>query len=537
MVTSNTAKSARAARLLASVLLIVAALCLCARIVSGAEPLGIDQSLWASAVRGMSAGQLLYRDVWEQRPPGIYLTYLLGFSIFGWTPFAVAALDIVASAATTILLWAIGHRLGGRLTGAVAAALYAALTMPGGLYGYGGFLERAVSETFIVVCVGLAALCAAYLRPGNATMPAIGVGLFAGAAVMFKPNAGLYLPAVLAWVYLYRIRGSGLRLTPIVIAVFASALPTVAVVAWLWRLGLIPDAYIAVVEFNRAYVAREFTLGAFALAFSKSVFLRMKTDPIWVAGTIASVAALWTLVRTRRLPELPALAMFWGAATVMVIAVNGIRLYNSYFLQAFAPLCLMAAWMLADRDTATTGRRLLRYSTVGLMLLFMFQGGYVRKAVRSAVSDAQALRGDIDRLAYLHDFGGYANGRGYSARANEELAIYVAAHTSPDDRIFLFGVNGAGVYFLANRLGAHRFLRVNFFYPPEFDRPGFNVEAVTRDLAERRPRYVIFENLHMASGIGRAVSGVAHDPHVLTLLEEYELEATIEDFTIYRIKG
>ena len=41
---------------------------------STAEPLGIDQSLWASAVRGLARGQRLYRDVWEQRPPGIYLT-------------------------------------------------------------------------------------------------------------------------------------------------------------------------------------------------------------------------------------------------------------------------------------------------------------------------------------------------------------------------------------------------------------------------------------------------------------------------------
>ena len=40
------------------------------RLVAIAEPLGIDQSLWASAVRGMAHGQRLYHDVWEQRPPG-----------------------------------------------------------------------------------------------------------------------------------------------------------------------------------------------------------------------------------------------------------------------------------------------------------------------------------------------------------------------------------------------------------------------------------------------------------------------------------
>jgi len=59
----------------------VAAGALLLRSVSIAEPLGIDQSLWASAVRGLSRGQLLYHDVWEQRPPGIYWTYLAGFSV------------------------------------------------------------------------------------------------------------------------------------------------------------------------------------------------------------------------------------------------------------------------------------------------------------------------------------------------------------------------------------------------------------------------------------------------------------------------
>ena len=78
------------------------------RVASIAEPLGIDQSLWASAVRGMSRGQLLYRDVWEQRPPGIYWVYLAGFHLFGWTASTVAWLDILAAAATT--LSALGDR-------------------------------------------------------------------------------------------------------------------------------------------------------------------------------------------------------------------------------------------------------------------------------------------------------------------------------------------------------------------------------------------------------------------------------------------
>jgi 4-amino-4-deoxy-L-arabinose transferase-like glycosyltransferase len=145
---------------LIAALVTIAVAALAVRVLSIAEPLGIDQSLWASAVRGMSRHQLLYRDVWEQRPPGIYFTYLAGFNIFGWTPAAVAWLDLLASAATALLLFAIVRRLSTATTGAVAAALYATLTMPGWLYRHDGFLERSVCETFIVVCVALSAWAA-----------------------------------------------------------------------------------------------------------------------------------------------------------------------------------------------------------------------------------------------------------------------------------------------------------------------------------------------------------------------------------------
>jgi hypothetical protein len=134
-----------------------AVIALAVRILSIAEPLGIDQSLWASAVRGMSRDQLLYRDVWEQRPPGIYFTYLAAFRLLGWTPATVAWLDVLASAATTALLFAIVRRLSGALNGAATAALYATLTMPAWLYRHDGFLERSVCETFIVIAVALAA--------------------------------------------------------------------------------------------------------------------------------------------------------------------------------------------------------------------------------------------------------------------------------------------------------------------------------------------------------------------------------------------
>jgi 4-amino-4-deoxy-L-arabinose transferase-like glycosyltransferase len=509
------------------------------RVLSIAEPLGIDQSLWASAARGMSRHQLLYRDVWEQRPPGIYLTYLAGFTMFGWTPAAVAWLDILASAATTLLLFGIVRRLSSLTTGALAAALYATLTMPAWLYRHAGFLERSVCETFIVVCVGLAVWCAVQFRERASMVSAAGVGLFAGAAVVFKPNAGLYFPALLLWMVLY---GRELRpiswpslIRPLVAAGLAAMVAPALTFLWLWRVDLLHDARVAVVDFNRFYVALGFTVKGFALDFSKAVWLRMKTDPIWLGGGIGTVVVIWKLARRRRIAALPGLAVLWGGAAALVIIVNGVRLYNTYFIQAFPPLVVLTAWLLTEGSRGSFGRRFVRVMTAMLMLVVLLQRHYPARVYEWAQADLDVMRGRLDRTAYLERFGGYANDRGYSARANDELATYVRANTSSDDRIFLFGINGAGVYFLSDRLTAHRFLRVNFFVPSEFPNPDFTLDAVVAELSARRPRYLIFEQLHSASEMGKSVDALQSRAEIKRLLEPYRLETTIEDFSLYRL--
>lgn len=516
----------------------VALAALLIRIVSIAEPLGIDQSLWASAVRGMSRGQLLYRDVWEQRPPGIYFTYLAAFKIFGWTPAAIAWLDIIASAMTTIVLFAVARALSTTTVGALTAAVYAALTMPAWLFGQGGFLERSICETFIVCAVALAAWCATGFRTRASLIAAAGVGLFAGAAIVYKPNAGLYLPALLLWMVLYRpaVRASLRSMVPaLAVTAAASAVPPLLTVFWLWRLDLVADARVAVLDFNRFYIGEGFAPAQYALDFSRAIFLRMKTDPLWLAGAVGAVAALWELVRRRRLDPLGGLAVIWGAASAGVMIVNGARLFNSYFTNAFAPLALLVAWLLASVAGRSRVRWTVALATAVAMIVVMLQRGYTSRIAAWALADFDRLRGRESAQTYLDRFGGYANERGFSARANAELADYVRAHTAPDDRIFLFGISGAGVYFGADRLTAHRFLRVNFFVPATFPNPAFEVGAVVNDLALRRPRYLIFERLHARTEAGRLADTSLQEPRVQRLLQDYQLETTIEDFTLYRL--
>jgi hypothetical protein len=170
------------------------------------------------------------------------------------------------------------------------------------------------------------------------------------------------------------------------------------------------------------------------------------------------------------------------------------------------------------------------------MVAVLVQRNFVGRIATDIEDDVSVLGGQTDRNAYLERFGGYANARGYSARANAELAAYVHERTRPDDRVFLFGINGAGVYFLADRLTAHRFLRVNFFAPQDFPDPRFRLDAVVAELRERQPTYLIFERLHSTADaqVALTVDALPENPALQPLLENYTLESRIEDFTLYR---
>jgi hypothetical protein len=528
-------------------LAVVTAAVLLLRVPSIVEPLGIDQGLFASGARAISRGYVLYRDVWDQKPPAIFLTYLAAFNTFGWTPSAIGWLDLIASAGTSALLFAILRRLDGGVMGAVAAALYAALTMPGWLYRNGGILERSVAETFISLFVAFAAWSATFLvaggdettRSGRAALSPIGsvlaaagVGLGAGVAIAYKPNAGVYLPALLAWVAIFA-RDRRRIMTVVIMSVIVATLPALLTLSWLSSQGVWTDARVALFDFNRFYVAQDLSLRAFAVELAKAFWLRLKTDPLWAAGGIGGVVGLVAVMRSpRRHPE-PALAILWGGAAACVIALNGARLFNTYFIQAFPPLAVAGAWILSTARQSTANLA-ISAAAAGVMAVPLASRHYLTKVIEVAQVDSSQWRAGADRSAYLERFGGYATGRGYSARALAEVADYVHARSAPDDLIYQFGINSAGVYFAADRMMAQRFLRVNEFVPSTFPAAGFDLASVVAELETRKPLYLIFETLHTGTPMANAVDALPRAPELQPLLTAYEHEVQIEDYSLYK---
>ncbi len=510
------------------------------RLPQAVEPLGIDQGIFATAGWGLSRGLRLYRDVWDQKPPGIHLTYLAGFSIFGATPAAVFWIDLGAAAATALFLFLLVRRSSGAGTGLMTAAVFSLLTLPAARYSFGGFLERSVPETFICPLVAATVWFAVEAGRKNAAWPALAAGVLLGAAATYKPTAIVYWPVLLlASRTPPESSARPVRLGRLALAsALGTAVVPTAVTLWLWSSGVLRDAWLAVVAYNRAYV----TLGgpaAVANGLAHQIWRLIKTDPLWLAGAAAAVVAAWHWLGRRAEPATRSarLGLVWLAAAFAAAGLNGIRFYNSYFIPALVPLAFLAGRLVEPVFPVRRARRAGFVAIVAVLAGFVgVRSGHVARFVDATSADFGAVRTTpSERIAYLERFGGYANGRGYSARANAELTDYIRTHTRLDDRIYIFGME-PGVYFTSRRLPANRFVWIGPAVSKLFAHDEFRIEALAADLSRSRPRYVVIERHNRDSFIGWTAEEEFGRAPIQQLMTAYVAETTLEDFTLYRLR-
>ncbi len=325
-------------------------------------------------------------------------------------------------------------------------------------------------------------------------------------------------------------------------------MPVAGVIAWLWANGALGDARIAVIDYNRAYVVAGSSWLALPNILVHELWRLVKTDPLWCAAAVGGAAAVWTAAvrkteEERRKTEvgvLPVLAIAWLAAVVIAAAANGVRMYATYFLPAAPPLALLAG-SLFDRRTGGRARPLLSAAAVVFAGIVAVHSHYPDRLVRYTAADLAQLRGTAPRAAYLDGsarraaylemFGGYANGRGYSARANAELAAYLRDHTTDADRVYIFGMAPA-VYFDAKRLPANRFVWTFPAVAPFAGHPAFTIDALAADLARAAPACLVLERNNRDSSTGWRIEDTYASPSIRGFLAGYVKQTDIEDFSV-----
>ena len=291
-----------------------------------------DASVFMTVGAGILEGRTPYLDLWDHKPPLIYLIHALGIALPGppWLGvWIVTAGALLATAAMLVPLLGVPVAL----LALVASGSFAA-AQGGGL-----------TETF-AACFALGAVV---LTLRDRTLLA---GVAAGAAVLTSLLLAAALPAILI-------------LTPVrrwPLGLPGAAIPAAGAVVWLAIAGALPAAWDAVVTYNQLYMGLDRSADL-ANQLPSVAFMVAPLLLLSVAGGVPRTRLGWA-------------ALVWIAAGLALIALNG-RLFPHHFTPLIVPLAILGAGGLERIGRAHT------WVVPGFVVGSVLVGGLIEPVVRA----------------------------------------------------------------------------------------------------------------------------------------------------------
>jgi hypothetical protein len=386
-----------------------------------------DEGVYATIAQAWAAGKLPYRDVFDHKPPGIYVIYRAVFATFGESMIPVrvvfALLTALIGVAAALALRAArpeSSRAELAAVSLIAVYLQASAATTGG---------TANTEIPMMLFVTVAAVAALRYRSEPAARWLVVLGAASSVASLMKPVCliELVLFAVVALAG-RRHPPAARRDLAVGLAAYAAGAfaPVLATVGYFAARGGLAAAVEAVVSYNLAYagaspvpasVRLPYLAGEVAIGFA----------PLLAGGVALAVA----YVRGHRSTAAWFFAL-WSLAALVGVLSSG-RPYLHYLHQLAVPLTLAAVTgvaLLAEAVTvAARVRRRLAATAAGLLLLVpSLRATGAQMSVRAALTSWEV-----------------------------EAGRFLADSTGPGDPIFVWGAS-AQVYFFAGRTPASRFI-------------------------------------------------------------------------------
>lgn len=483
------------------------------------QPMGADQGLYAYVGERILAGDLPYRDAWDQKPPAIHYAYALMRAV-GHHETAVGWTDFLAAGAVAWLLYRLGKAIGPPGTGEASALLFLLLSNPS-FTRLGGIRLRSQCETFIAVAVTAALVLLARRRAtSDNELPwgVAGAGALFGIAFLFKYNAGIYAAAGIAILGLWR------RLTwrNVVALSIGFAVPVLAMLLVFAAGGTLRALYDATITYNVQYSGETYAGPSAVVAYLLTFPIeRARVDALWTVGGAGCFVLIGLFVasflRSRAQPgdvgSVPLgadpraadvlMPLVWIAAACISITVNGSRGLPQYFVQANPALALAAGWAAPEawrliRDRTGHWGNALAWATAIVVAIAVWRVNQFPKLVEQSLFDARYAFGSIPRNDYLARYG---DDRKYSALNAQQLADALRRATAPTDRVYVFGFSCAS-YVAAGRASASRF----FWSRPVIvgfnqGQPGYGVAGLLADLERARPGAVALQQKDWAPDV------------------------------------
>ena len=455
-----------------------------------------DEAIYGTIAALMNMGQPLYgAGGVDNKPPGVFWIYSLTFRVFGtYQMTAIHAVGFIAIVATCVLIFFIAREIADARAGLLAALFYGLLTAAGNP-------RLLASSTEIFMMLPLAASVLLMLRRRW-----FWCGFLLVAAGAFRQSAAINLLLVALGVFwleppIRRVRAfqflsagiiGGLIVGAVLIALGGSLTGF-----WRWTIDTLTG-----------YASTNWT--------PSLVWIRAKDSvvPFVVDMAVFWIAAIALATRWRTLSTQVRLMVVW-LVVAMVGSFAGGHLSWHYFIQAMGPLAVLAG---VGFETFQLRRLAAAAAVIGIAIPVVAWWAF-----------------DIEADPLTYDFSP-------PVPQHQAVAAYIDAHTSPSDRVFIWG-DWPAVYVESDRIMSSRFpgflrgfARGSGLPPNNWDTAPDVWPLLDADLAANPPRLII--DTAAAGWSDFAAYPMSNYP-VLANIEatHYHQVATVDGVVIYARSG
>ena len=446
-----------------------------------------DEAGYSAIAALMNAGGRLYADGGvDNKPPVIFWVYSLIFRAFGrYDLTAVHALKIAVVLATAGFVALIARRLAGEAAAAGAALLYIAFTAA----GYGN-LAAANTEVFMMLPATASfwlLLERRWLLSGAVLAVAVLTKQVAAVQVLLYPAAAILLH-LRARAVVEAAAGFGIGL-----AVLLGIVAVTGSLAGFWQW--------AVLALVTGYGPSAWTGGQVLRDAGNGLV------PWLLATPLLTVPALLRLALVRAAGTEERLTQAWLVVSAAG-AVAGGHFFGHYFIELVGPLAALSA--VAVTGLAMRGRA---------------------RVAAAAVVAALAVPAVV---TVLQDYSG-------TGVQSDPASVYVAAHSGPADRVFVWG-NSPQVYVYSGLVPGTRFPgflrgfpRSEGLAPRSWDTTAEVWPQLAADFDSHPPLYVVDTSTAGWSAFGLyPMSRFPVLPEIVAA--RYELVAEVDRVAIYRLR-
>ncbi|MGB9486429.1 MAG: glycosyltransferase family 39 protein [Terriglobia bacterium] len=456
-------------------------------------PIGRDQGTYLTVAQGLLEGKQLYRDVYDIKPPGIYIVYAGIAKLFGRVMWSVAVADVLLLLAISYLLFRFIEPYLGRAGAACAVMVHASM--------HGAMLYQwiAQAETFQLVCV-LGSILVMRPSPRCWKAACFAAGLLFGYGCWLKYNALAFLPVLVLLPYLDRnaldrqsphvsltIPWRG-WLVKIALLLTGIAAAIGIVLAWIVLNGGWPAMKEAQFDVLPRYAAMAVERNPHYLL---SVFVRTNSY-LGIRNLSAILAGLFVAWRRRDLGRFAPL--FLATLSAYAATVMQVRFHHYYFQVCFPFLAAIWAYLVVSiyegsRALVRNFRQRGWGLAAGLVWIVFAQAVFWPlpdefNKLTMRYEELREWRADPETF-YSH----YQRQLPFEALAGQLAVIHhLEKNSGPSDPVYLWGAHCA-IYFLSGHQPPTRFVSNEFIMSPWC--PYSWRKELMRDLRNAQPRYII----------------------------------------------